>query len=497
MTPRWLDTFPELTVAVLGDSILDVYLDGAAERVCREAPVPVVTLASERRAGGGAANTASNLAALGAQVRFVTVTGADADGESLAEVLRSAGVTPDSVVADPSRATVAKRRVVADGQLLLRLDTGTLSPVSADASEAAAVALREAVRGAHALIVSDYQLGLIGPHLLATLAELRPALGGPLVIDSTRLSAYRALAPDLVKPSLSEALAQLALAPAAPSSRPDLAGALGDALLDLTAARVVALTLDADGALVFDRGAPPLSIAATHRGPAHPAGAGDTFLAAFTLSLCAGAPTSEAASIASAAAGIVVAEPGTSSCSLRDLRSALGAGPERVLARERLGEELDRARSARPVASSTGAAGGAQVVFTNGCFDLIHPGHIALLEHARRLGDILVVGVNTDEGVARLKGDGRPVNPLEQRLRVLSAISSVDYLVAFEEPTAAELIELVRPDVYVKGGDYRPDTIPEAPAVAAVGGRIEILPCYGSESTTRMIERIRGLARNA
>lgn len=451
-----IDSFEGHAVTVLGDAMLDGYLEGYAERVCREAPVPVVRLRGERYVCGGAANMAVNLAALGASVRFVSLTGDDADGAVLRGLLQEAGVDGSGVVSDTGRSTIAKRRLVADGQLLVRYDVGDTTPPPVGTARRLVAALDEALDGSEALVVSDYRSGTVTRPIIDALACRRRTRIPLLVVDSAALGEFRLLRPDLAKPSIAEALAQLAIEPSAPSARPTLAEALGDALLDLSGARSVALTMDEDGAVVFARDAAPQRVPPRHRGPAHPAGAGDTFLAAFTLALLSGAETTEAAAIAQTAAEVVVAKTGTSVCSTDELRAALGVSAVPVMDESSLRDELERQRAA-----------GRQIVFTNGCFDLLHPGHIALLEAAKRLGD--------DEAA------------------VLSAVSAIDYLVPFGEPTARRLVETLRPDVYVKGGDYSTSGIPEAQAVTAAGGRVEILPYFGNESTSALIERIRTL----
>lgn len=480
---QYVDRFENQRVAVLGDAMLDGYLEGWAERVCREAPVPVVRLESERLAPGGAANTASNLAAMGAQVTFVSVVGDDEDGRMLVGLLEERGVSCGLVYTDPERRTIAKRRLVADGQLLVRYDTGTLSPIGSGGARSLLERLRLAVANCDALIISDYRCGLLSDQVISLLPQVREEIDGALIVDSTRLGAYKALSPDVVKPSIAEALAQLAIEPGPASSRSDLAEALGDSLLDLSGASVVTLTVDADGVVAFQRGRHPIHRPAAHHGTAHPAGAGDTFLAAFALASCAGAACEDAVDIAQAAAGIVVREDGTSLCSVDDLLAALSGDEARVCTLDELAKAVAAHRKR-----------GRTIVLTNGCYDILHPGHVALLERAKALGDVLVVGVNSDASVRALKGEGRPVNSLSHRMRVLSALSFVDHLVAFGDSTADRLVELVRPDVYVKGGDYTLDTIPEAPAVERLGGRVEILPHFGNESTSRIIDRIRNSA---
>jgi D-beta-D-heptose 7-phosphate kinase/D-beta-D-heptose 1-phosphate adenosyltransferase len=474
--PTLLDAFARLRILVLGDAILDCYLEGTSDRICPEAPVPVVTVRSRCEAPGGAANTAANARALGAQVTLLSVIGDDAEGALLRQALQRAGLGQDSVLAHARRRTLAKQRVVASGQILLRVDQGSTEPLDAVAEQALLGRLRRLFPHHDAVIVSDYAYGVLTPRVIAALQACAPRL---LVVDSKNLGAFRALGPTAVKPNYSQAAGLLGLA----KTEQPRAGQIAEhaqRLLDLTGAQIAAVTLDADGVLVLERGRPAYRAYARAVPNARVNGAGDTFVAAFTLALAAGAHTPAAAELASAAAGVVVAKEGTAVCSAAELRESLAAEAKVVADAERLATRLALHR-----------AQGRRIVFTNGCFDLLHRGHITYLNQAKTLGEVLVVGVNSDASVRRLKGPRRPILPLEDRMQVLSALSCVDYIVPFEEDTPERLIRLLRPDVFVKGGDYRRETLPEAPLVEAQGGVVKILPYLLDRSTSGIIERIR------
>lgn len=478
---RLIDSFANLRLLVVGDVMLDAYLEGSTERLCREAPVPVVKVQELSSAPGGAANTAVNVAALGAQVMLLSLTGDDEDATALREVLGERGVDGAGMLADPERSTLAKRRVIADGQMLVRFDEGSTRPSqSAEAGELRRL-LRELWDSADAVICSDYGYGVLDSRVLRTLRELQRRNPRVLVADSKCLTAYRDLDVTACKPNYTEAVQLLnAYRLDEPGPRVEQITAEGQRLLELTGARIAAVTLDTAGALVFERGCPPYRTYAQPRPQSRAAGAGDTFLAALTLALAAGGSTPRAAELASAAAAIVVAKDGTASCSAEELKDAFGRLDKRVLGFERIAEVTRRYREQ-----------GRRVVFTNGCFDILHRGHVAYLNRAKELGDVLVLGVNSDESVRRLKGASRPVNLLEDRLQVLSALSCVDHVIGFEDDRPDDLIRAVRPDVFVKGGDYTMDTLPEAPLVRGLGGHVEILPLVEDTSTTGIIERIR------
>jgi D-beta-D-heptose 7-phosphate kinase/D-beta-D-heptose 1-phosphate adenosyltransferase len=330
------------------------------------------------------------------------------------------------------------------------------------------------------VMVSDYDYGILTPRVLDELKDLRRRFSFVLAVDSKRLIRYRELGPTIVKPNY-RAAAELLEESASrdPHDRCAMVAERGERILDMTGAAVAAVTLDCDGALVFERGRPMVRTHARRPPSSHPAGAGDTYLAAFGLALAAGAETPAAAELASVAADIVVPKEHTATCSAAELREAASEDG-------RPNAELSRLLGV----VETYRRQGRRIVLTNGCFDILHRGHVAYLHRARALGDVLLVGVNSDESIRRLKGASRPINSLDDRLRVLAALSCVDHLVAFQEDAPHALIRALRPDVFVKGGDYTRESLPEAALVEKLGGRVQILPYLADRSTTGLIERI-------
>jgi D-beta-D-heptose 7-phosphate kinase/D-beta-D-heptose 1-phosphate adenosyltransferase len=476
-----LDALPGLDVLVVGDALLDEYLHGGGTRICREAPVPVVTVEERRPLPGGAGNVAANVAALGGRLRFLSVVGDDTAGRTLLAALERAGVGTGDVLVEPGRRTVAKRRVVAGEQMVVRFDEGAPAALQEQTARAVLERLPALFHAAAVVVVSDYGYGLLDDEVVATLAALQRAAPRVLVVDAREVGRYREVGATAVKPNYDEVRALLTWAPEHEGDRADAVVAECDRLHDATGAQVLAVTLDRDGAVVCERGRPPYRTWTRPVPHSRACGAGDSFTSAFALALAAGADTPVAAEIAQAAAQVVTARNGTSTCSLDDLREHLAETTTRL----------------EPVASLAERVAfhkrqGRRVVFTNGCFDLLHRGHIDLLNRAKALGDVLVVGINSDASMRRLKGADRPINSLEDRARVLAALSAVDHLAAFDAPTAAELVDLLRPDVYVKGADYTVNMVPEAPHVEAYGGLVTILPYLEDRSTTALIERIRG-----
>ncbi|MBX6312692.1 MAG: D-glycero-beta-D-manno-heptose 1-phosphate adenylyltransferase [Isosphaeraceae bacterium] len=476
-----IDAFADLDVLVLGDAILDSYLEGTPGRLCREAPVPIVDLTGRRDAPGGAANTAVNARALGARVRFLSLIGDDAEGEILQRVLRERGIDAEDLLVGPARRTLAKHRVVAASQLLVRFDQGTKGVIPEEFEEELIGRLSELFPLCDAVIISDYGYGVLSPRVIAALADLQAETPRILVADSKDLIAYRHVGLTAVKPNYGEALQLLdAGEPQDGRARAEAIAARGACILERTGARIAAVTLDTEGALIFERDRPPYRTYARPTPHSRAAGAGDTFLAAMALGLAAGGDTPSAAELASAAAAVVVSKDGTAACSAGELRTLIEAGGKVIHDRAALAVRLDDYRKQ-----------GRRVVFTNGCFDILHRGHITYLNSAKALGDVLVVGVNSDDGIRRLKGPLRPINALEDRIQVLAALSCVDHIIAFDEDTPCDLIRVVRPDVFVKGGDYTRERLPEAPLVEALGGVVQILPFVADRSTTGIIERIR------
>jgi D-beta-D-heptose 7-phosphate kinase/D-beta-D-heptose 1-phosphate adenosyltransferase len=476
---RVVDAFDGLDVLVVGDAMLDSYLTGRADRLCREAPVPIVQVAERLDVPGGAANTAVNARRLGGRVTFLSAVGGDEDGDLLRRSLEASGVSADDVLTDEGRHTLVKERVVAEGQLLLRVDRGAAQPLDESVEDEIIERLVTLYHRVEAVIVSDYGYGLLGPRVIDALTHLQARMPRVLFVDARDLRAYRQVGVTAVKPNYHEAVSLLGESERdGERVRTQQIAAGADRLLELTGARLCAVTLDGDGALLFERGQPVYRTYARRQQQSRAAGAGDTFAAALALALAAGGTTTAAAEIASAAAGIVVAKDGTADCSIDELRATLSSG-----------EKVVEPESIEAVASSLRTAG-RRIVFTNGCFDILHRGHITYLNRAKALGDVLVVGVNTDEGVKRLKGPTRPINRLEDRLQVLAALSSVDHVVPFDEPMPTELIKAVRPAVFVKGGDYTRDTLPEAALAESLGGEVRILPFVEDQSTTGILERL-------
>jgi D-beta-D-heptose 7-phosphate kinase/D-beta-D-heptose 1-phosphate adenosyltransferase len=482
-----IDSFGGFCVLVVGDAMLDSYLEGAAATICREAPVPIVTLGSRVDAPGGAANTAANISSLGGRATLLSVVGTDAEGERLRGILDERGVATEHVLSRSARRSLAKHRVIAASQMIVRFDQGSTGPIDPATEQALIERLAALFPRCDAVVVSDYGYGVLTPRVIAALAALQSQAPRVIVVDSKQLPAYRTVGITAVKPNYAEAIKLLGAQPTdSQGQRAESIAAHAGRLLDITGAQIAAITLDTDGAIVIERGSSPYRTYARPTRDSYAAGAGDTFLSALALAFAAGADTPAAAEIASAAAAIVVGKDRTATCAAEELRAYVSAEGKYVTDLARL---VARAEIYRQQ--------GRRIVFTNGCFDILHRGHIAYLSRAKALGDILIVGVNSDAGVRRLKGPERPINTLDDRAQVLAALSCVDHLIACDDETPIQLIRVLRPDVFVKGGDYSRGSLPEASVVEQLGGIVQILPYLPDRSTTSLIERIRAIAGRA
>jgi D-beta-D-heptose 7-phosphate kinase/D-beta-D-heptose 1-phosphate adenosyltransferase len=466
------------TVTVVGDLMLDGWWIGRSERITREAPAPVVEVDERRYSPGGAANTAMNLAALGADVRVVGVVGEDEAGRRLCDLMSVAGIDVSGVLRSPGVTTVAKNRIMSDGQILLRVDElpsgGYPDDVLAQLSRAALSRLP----GADALLVCDYGSGsLPGP----VLESLRTAPRPPLtVVDAHDPLPWAVLPPDVATPNAREAFRLLGRPLPKDGSRLEVLLGSAEELRSRTGAAAVVVTLDRDGTLALAADGSASRTRADPVSEAQATGAGDTFVAALTLALAAGQPLPVSAQLAQAAADVVVHRFGTSVCSTGDLVERLGRGGDAALAADELLRRVQQDRAA-----------GRRIVVTNGCFDVLHRGHTTYLAQAARLGDVLVVAINSDESVRRLKGPDRPINSEADRAGVLAALSCVDYVTVFDSDTPIPLLERLRPDIYTKGGDYTPDMLAEAAVVRGYGGEVQIMEYVSFHSTSAVVERIR------
>lgn len=465
-------------VVIVGDVMVDRYWHGTADRVSQEAPVPVVDVTRVEDRPGGAANVALNVAALGAQCTLVGVVGDDSEAESLRATLSAAGVNCEFVVAQKF-STITKVRVISQQQQLLRADFETLVPEDAASDlgyRFSSVLASATDTGVQAVVIEDYEKGTIAdPQGLIAAAN---QVGAPVIVDPKHkpLSAFAGAA--LVKPNEFELRQWLSPWP----DDADLPAALATLRSENELGALV-VTRGARGLVVADGEGPPLQVPARRVDVFDVTGAGDTVAATLAAAIAGGLDVRPATRLANLAASIAVTRTGTVAVSAPELRALAEseARPDRGLLQiDQLLEFAQRARSKEQ-----------KIVFTNGCFDILHAGHVAYLQEARALGDRLVVAINADESVKRLKGAGRPVNALERRAAVLAALSAVDWVVSFSEDTPEELLRILQPEVLVKGGDYTTDTVVGADIVRGYGGEVAVLSLVDNVSTTAIVNQLR------
>jgi len=474
------------TVLCVGDLMLDDFVYGEVTRISPEAPTPVLAVRHSEIEIGGAGNVARNIAALGARCIFVALVGNDEAGLVLTNALAKfgGGIVPDLVV-DQTRQTTRKVRFVSEHHSahLIRADWETAGPIAAQ-SEAALIAYAEAaLPQVGAVVLSDYGKGVLTPRVIRAVIDGARRLGKPVVVDPKNhdYGVYRGAT--LITPNVKE-LAAAVHRPVAGEA--EIAAAAAE-LAQAIACDVVLVTRSEEGMTLQVAGAAPVHV------PAYPvkvrdvSGAGDTVAAVMAVLLAVKTPFEPATRSANAAAAVVVGKRGTATVTLAELRHrilpAASLAPEDKIVFDWsvLDERLAQWRRQ-----------GLRIGFTNGCFDLLHRGHIRLLAEARAACDLLVVGLNSDASTRRLKGQGRPINPAEGRAEVLAALEAVDLVVVFEQDTPLELIKLVRPNVLVKGADYAREEVVGHDVVEAAGGQVLLVDLVPGHSTTNIVRRVAG-----
>lgn len=471
--------FGKSRVLVLGDVMLDRFVYGKTERISPEAPVPVLLQSHETVMPGGAANVARNIASLGGKATLIGAVGEDAAASALGDALEQLDIRA-ALVVTPDRPTSVKTRFVADHQQIVRVDQeikGDLGAHGAVILERLAALLADC----DVLVLSDYAKGVLSDHVVRQAIALARAAGTPVVVDPKSTNIARYDGATLVTPNLGEASAATGVTGADDTAVQTMAEGLLAAAPLLSS---VIITRSADGMSLAERGKPVHHLPVAAREVFDVSGAGDTVVATLSLALAVGAALVDAAELANLAAGIVVGKLGTAEVWTDELAEAVQ--------QERLHNVIGKVATEHEALEMVRRwkKQGLKVGFTNGCFDLIHPGHISLLQQARSQCDRLVVGLNTDASVKRLKGPSRPLQDEQARAIVLGALSMVDQVVLFGQDTPAELIEKVRPDVLIKGADYTVAQVVGAEFVQSYGGRVYLAHLAEGQSTTNIVSRM-------
>ncbi|MGB5987237.1 MAG: bifunctional D-glycero-beta-D-manno-heptose-7-phosphate kinase/D-glycero-beta-D-manno-heptose 1-phosphate adenylyltransferase HldE [Desulfobacterales bacterium] len=471
--------FKPCRILVVGDIILDVYYWGEVSRISPEAPVPVVHVQNKTKTLGGAGNVALNLAGLGCRPFLLSVRGADEAGQQLKRILQDHDVTHHLVTVD-HHPTTLKTRVIGQGQQLIRLDEEARRTISPETQEEIIRLFEEQLCGADAVILSDYGKGMLWGDLCRQIIERCAAKTVPVFVDpkGNRWERYRGAT--CITPNLNEFFQVCDC----DDKDPEVMQAAAQTLIQELDLTYLMVTRGAKGMSLFGREIQPLHIPTKAREVFDVSGAGDTVIATLAAAVSNGLNISQAAELTNLAAGVVVGKVGTQPIRSVELRNALWnrqmVESPKVCDRQGATAIIDQWHRDRQ-----------QIVFTNGCFDILHVGHIKLLQQAAEQGDKLVVGLNSDQSVRGLKGPARPIMPEDERAALLSSINSVDLVVLFDEPTPIELIQRFRPHILVKGDDYTPDKVVGKTMVESWGGRVALIPLIKGISTTRVIEWVK------
>jgi len=476
-----IDHWRDVRVLCIGDVMQDRFVLGKAERISPEAPVPVLRIEGEDVMLGGVGNVVRNVAAIGARSVLLSVIGDDEPGRALRALLDAEPTVEPGLVEERGRRTTVKTRFVADGQQLLRADSEVVRPATAEAEAALVARCTAELRRCQVVVVSDYGKGVVSPSLVAAILAAAGREGRPVIVDPKGMDYSRYRRATVLTPNRSE----LAQATRMPVQTDEQIVAAARTLIESLALGAVLVTRSEQGMTLVAADGTVDHVAATAREVFDVSGAGDTAVAVLASAVATGAPLSIAARLANVAAGIVVGKVGTATVRADELqRAVLGQqsleGASKIMSWPEAAERIGQWRR-----------GGLKVGFTNGCFDLLHPGHVSLLMQAKRACDRLIVGLNSDDSVSRLKGPERPIQQELARATVLASLASVDGVVLFDQDTPLELLQELRPDVLVKGADYAISEVVGADLVQSYGGRVVLAELVPQQSTTKLVGKMR------
>jgi D-beta-D-heptose 7-phosphate kinase/D-beta-D-heptose 1-phosphate adenosyltransferase len=469
----------EIRCLVIGDLMLDEYLWGRAERISPEAPVQIVDVIREELRLGGAGNVVHNLAALGAQVSVCSVVGDDQNGRELLGQFSHHQIDIQAVFQDPDRRTSRKTRVVAANQQIVRIDRESREVLSAVVELQLSGWITAHAGEYNVIVLSDYNKGVLTPAIIAAAISAAAVAGIPVLVDPKGTDYSRYAGATLLTPNRKEAEAASGVTITDSATLAEAAGVI----MNATGLQYLLITRSEEGMSLFSKEGEIVHIPTVAREVFDVSGAGDTVLAAVALGIASGFSMAEAARLANVAAGIAVGKLGTSIVTPQEIIDAVSHDHKDSHAKIKSLEALSPLIEAEKKR-------GKRVVFTNGCFDLLHAGHVKYLQKARNLGDLLVLGLNSDASVRRLKGPRRPLIDQDERSHLLAALDCVDYVTVFEEDTPLELIAALKPFILAKGGDYSLDGVVGREIVESYGGRVELITFVDGKSTTNIIEKI-------
>ena len=477
-----LSRFDMCRILVIGDLMIDEYLWGVVERISPEAPVQVVSVNQQSSTLGGAGNVVNNLVALGAKVSVASVIGRGENALALLKLFKALGVDTTGLIHDPTRSTTKKTRILAGHQHVLRIDRETKQEISQAHVTRLVQFVREHIDSFNVVLLSDYGKGLFTEMLLRQVIDVANQNNRTIIVDPKGLNFKKYAGATAITPNKKEA----SLAAGVEIVDNASLMAAGQKLLEDIPVQKVLLTCGQAGIVLFEHGKKPYQIPAETRQVFDVSGAGDTVLAVLGLGFASGASSRQAAALANVAAGIVVGKVGTATVSREEIQRALEPAVGSMAKQKTVSELVPITERLR--------AEGKTVVMTNGCFDLLHVGHIKLLSASKKMGDVLIVAIDDDESVRALKGGDRPIVGAQQRLRIISALDCVDYVTLFSTKDLEHLIDAVRPDILTKGSNYTTETVLGREIVESSGGRVVLIPITEPVSSTRIINQIKGSA---
>jgi D-beta-D-heptose 7-phosphate kinase / D-beta-D-heptose 1-phosphate adenosyltransferase len=475
-----ISKFDQCRLLVIGDLMLDEYLWGEVDRISPEAPVQVVTIQKEDFTLGGAGNVVNNAVALGAKVFTAGVIGTGRNGQVLLERFNKLGVDTSLIIQEPDRATTQKTRIIAANQHVLRIDRETKQDISGPTLEKIIRLIEDKMPDIDVVLISDYGKGLITKNLLSKVIASAKKHEKMIIVDPKGLDFSKYSGVSLLTPNKKEA----ALASGVEIDDDSSLEKAANKILENISLDNLLITCGKDGMVLFGKNKTPFRVRAKSRQVFDVSGAGDTVLAVFGLAVASGASIHNSVALANTAAGIVVGKVGTATVSKQELASALTSDDTGLPSKYKDLSEL-------PALVKDLKKKGKQLVLTNGCFDLLHAGHIMLFSASKQLGDILIVAIDDDASVKKLKGSGRPVINAKERSRILSALDAVDYVVVFSSQELIKLIEIIQPDVLTKGSNYSTTQVFGRERVEALGGKVVLIPVTEDISSTRIIDTIK------
>ncbi|MFC1496774.1 D-glycero-beta-D-manno-heptose-7-phosphate kinase [Candidatus Margulisiibacteriota bacterium] len=462
-------------VLVVGDLMLDEHIWSSVKRISPEAPVPVAEVKQITHVAGGCGNVASNIKSLSGIPLLIGIIGADSSGQRLVKYLKNQKIATNYLVKTVERPTILKSRIIAGSQQVIRVDREETVTVSEKLERAVLKKIRSSIRNADAVVLSDYNKGVLTYKICSETIRLAKKHKIPVAVDPKGYNYKKYRCATVITPNLVEAEHL--------SGKKSVINA-GKTMLRQTGARNILITRGKDGMSLYPRSGKSYNIPAIPREVFDITGAGDTVIAALSLALSTGANMPEAASLGNYAAAVAVSKVGTQPVYKDELEEAI------ELENEPLGRKI-KARSEITKIIKRLKIQGKKIVFTNGCFDILHLGHVRYLREAKKLGDALIVGLNSDSSVRKLKGNKRPLVTEMERAEVVASLECVDYISIFSELRPDNLIRIVKPNIHVKGGDYKFTDLPEAALIRSLGGKIVIIPPVKGRSTTNIVDKIR------